>query len=360
MNIESLKNCFQKLPDFSDKNYRIACFIISGLLTISGIFFVYEVLFGSDLTFKAQWNIFKSPLGSICIFIGFIWAILWWGKFTHWSATPVVETRDRSGNLVDRKENYDVTEQLFAKFLMPILGHFVIEPIIYGSIIYYPIQCIVALVGSIFPHILSILIIGIIVACWVYAPKLQLKKRSWLLTIAGGVLTIAFGWGGYVISQSSPENEMQMLANTQTMSSYSQQDNNSREDNSNSSIKDPNEEETEEDQFEGFGEEGLLGSLQLGANAYEGDMEGFPIEFTIIKKGTSGDLDGLYVNVKYGTTMKLAGESLPAMGGNINFFGKDGNTDWSFTLTGTADQITGTAYGDGKEFKINLRKKQNI
>jgi hypothetical protein len=272
----------------------------------------------------------------------------------------VVETRDRSGNLVDRKENYDVTEQLFAKFLMPILGHFVIEPIIYGSIIYYPIQCIVALVGSIFPHILSILIIGIIVACWVYAPKLQFKKRSWLLTIAGGVLTIAFGWGGYVISQSSPENEMQMLANTQTMSSYSQQDNNSREDNSNSSINDPNEEETEEDQFEGFGEEGLLGSLQLGANAYEGDMEGFPIEFTIIKKGTSGDLDGLYVNVKYGTTMKLTGESLPAMGGNINFFGKDGNTDWSFTLTGTADQITGTAYGDGKEFKINLRKKQNI
>lgn len=357
MDIESLRNSFQKLPEFSDRNYRIACLIISGFISLSGVFLVYEVLFDCDLTFKAQWNIFKSPLGSICIFIGFIWAMLWWGKFTHWSATPVVETRDRNGTLVDRKENYDVTEQLFAKFLMPLLGHFVIEPIIYGSIIYYPIQCIVAIVGGVFPHILSILIIGIIVACWVYAPNLQIKKRSWLLCIAGFVLTLAFGWGGYAIRQTTSGNEIEMLTNTQSMSSYSLQDAASTEDNSKPAIEDVNDEESEEDQFEGYGEEGLLGSLQLGANVYEGDMEGFPIEFTIIKKGTSGDLDGLYVNVKYGTTMKLAGESLPAMGGNINFFGKDGKTDWSFTLTGTADQITGTAYGDGKELKMNLHKK---
>ena len=80
MNIANLKNKIKNLPDFSDKNYTIASYVIGGLITLTGLFLIYEVLIDGDVSFSAQWNIFKSPLGSICIFIGFIWAMLWWGK----------------------------------------------------------------------------------------------------------------------------------------------------------------------------------------------------------------------------------------------------------------------------------------
>ena len=71
-----------------------------------------------------------------------------------------------------------------------------------------------------------------------------------------------------------------------------------------------------------------------------------------------GDIKAVYKNVKYGTVMNLTGESLPAMGGNINFFGKDGsNNDWSFSLSGDVENITGTANSDGKTFKVTLYKK---
>ena len=104
--------------------------------------------------------------------------------------------------------------------------------------------------------------------------------------------------------------------------------------------------------------EGLLGSLPEGATEYIGDMVGFPIEFTIHKSLNGGSLQADYRNVKYSTKMKLQGESLPADGGNISFFGKDpqGN-QWNFYLSGDADHITGTAQGDGKELKVTLHRK---
>ena len=54
-----------------------------------------------------------------------------------------------------------------------------------------------------------------------------------------------------------------------------------------------------------------------------GDMGGYPIEFTITNKPDKGELSALYKNVNYGTTMKMIGESLPAQGGEISFFGEE-------------------------------------
>lgn len=365
MNIANLKNKIKNLPDFSDKNYTIASYVIGGLITLSGLFLIYEVLIDGDVSFSAQWNIFKSPLGSICIFIGFIWAMLWWGKFTHWSATPVIETRDRSGNLLKREENYDVSEQMFAKFLMPILGHFVIEPIMYGAIIYYPLQCIIALIGAIFPYILTLLILAIIGLCWLYAPKLQFRARSWALVLIGLIFTVAFAWGGYAIRNTTPGSTIQMLVDTQqTTQNQSGNESTTIENvNNNETVEEPvpaeeNAEEMDE-QFEGVGEEGLLGSLPEGTTHFEGDMAGFPIEFAITKNDNSGDVKAIYKNVKYGTTMNLDGESLPAMGGDITFYGSEGGHNWTFELTGVASNVSGTARSDdGKEMKVKLTKKQ--
>ncbi|MBQ8458067.1 MAG: NADH-quinone oxidoreductase subunit J [Prevotella sp.] len=104
--------------------------------------------------------------------------------------------------------------------------------------------------------------------------------------------------------------------------------------------------------------DGLLGSLPEGTTEYVGDMVGFPIEFTIHKNQNGGSLQADYRNVKYSTKMKLQGESMPADGGNISFFGKDpqGN-QWNFYLGGDANHITGTAQSDGKELKVTLHRK---
>lgn len=356
------------IPEFSDDNYSIAGYIVASFITLSGGFLIYEILFNSDLTFSANWNMFKSSLGNLCWFIGFIWAIVWWGKFTHWSATPITKTYDRYGNLKKVEEDYDVSNQMFAKILMPFLGHFVIEPIIYGAIIYYPIQCVIALVGSIFPYVLSLIVLAIMGGSWLFTKKSDYRYHSIVLVLLGILFTGAFSWGGYTLYKATPGSTISMLANTsqqtngstasgdtqQTQQNFPNTDNEFDE----PTVATSDFEEDEADQFEGVGEEGLFGSLPVGTTEYTGDMDGYPIEFSITKSEDMGNIKAVYKNVKYGTTMELTGESLPADGGNISFFGKDGKSnDWNFSLSGDANNITGTAYGDNKKFKVTLHKK---
>lgn len=319
--LNNVKQQAEKLPEFSEKNYPIAGYIVAAIITLTGGFLIYEVLISDALTFKAQWNMFKSSFGSLCCFIGFIWAMLWWGKFTHWSSTPIIETRDRYGNVLKREENYDVMEQSFSKLLMPLIGHFILEPIMYGAIIYYPIQCIIALVGAIFPYILSIIVLVIIVGSWLFTHYVQCRYRSTLLVLCGILFSLAFGWGGYVIMNSMSESEI-------------------------------------DEQFVGIGKEGLLGSLSIGTTEYVGDMDGNPIEFTITKD-ESNEVNAVYKNLNSSTTMNLSGESLPAMGGDISFFGlDDNNNDWTFNLNGDAEHISGMVQSsDGQEMQITLHLK---
>lgn len=186
------------IPEFSDKNYKIAGYIVGTAVTLSGLFLIYEVLSTDHLNFSAEWNMFKSPLGTICYFLGLIWAIAWWGKFTHWSATPVIETRDSWGN-VKRKEDYDISNQMFGKFLLPLLGHFVIEPLIYGAIIYYPIQCVIAILGVIFPYIVALFVLAIIALSWLFSSTFYFRYHSAVLVCMGLLFTAAFALGGYAI-----------------------------------------------------------------------------------------------------------------------------------------------------------------
>lgn len=364
--IENIKNRVKNLPEFSDQNYTIVGYVFAALITLAGGYLIYEVLTTDALTFKANWNMFKSPLGSLCICIGFICAIIFWGKFGHWSRTPVLVTKDAFGNVEKVERDYDLIETLFWTILFPFMGHFVIEPIIYGAIIYYPIQCIIAVVGAIFPYILSLIILAIIGVSWMFSRKFQFRYHSAVLVFAGLLFTVAFAWGGYAIGKSEPGSTIQML--TSRVSSPEGSNQAASTDDSEFSSDGSGNKETDEfadestekddDQFDGYAEEGLLGCLPEGTIEYEGDMDGFPIEFTIIKKGAS-EISGIYKNVKYGTTMKLSGESLPAMGGDISFYGTDNGNQWTFNLTGTCDNITGTTQsGDGKEMKVTLHKKE--
>lgn len=203
-------------PIRTDNTYNIVGYVVATIISFAGGVFIYEIIANSSLTFEAQWNMFKSPLGNICIGIGFLMAIIWWGKFTHWSARPVIETRDSWGNVIERKENYDITEQMFAKFLLPMLGHFVIEPLIYGALIYYPLQCIIAVIGSIFPYILSLLILGVIILFWRFTRLFHFRYQIITLIIAGILFFGAFMWGSIAIDKSTPSNNISLVADTQT------------------------------------------------------------------------------------------------------------------------------------------------
>ena len=375
--IEKIKNCARNIPEFSENNYNIVGYVFAALITVAGFFLIYEVITTDALVFKANWNMFESPLGSLCLFIGFFWAIAWWGKFTHWSATPITKTYDGYGNLKKVEEDYDITNQMFAKFLMPILGHFIIEPIIYGAVIYYPIQCIIALVGSIFPYILSLIVLGIIAGSWMFTRIFLVRYHSIVLVAMGILFTVAFGWGGYAIGKSDPDSPIQMLmgdtggslpivtqtdefgnpSGTQQQSAASDDEFSDSSASSQGSGDEFSDSPKEDDnQFAGVGEDGLYGSLPAGTTEFVGDMAGFPIEFSITKNENM-DATAVYKNVKYGTTMTLTGETLPAMGGDINFYGNDGSSDWVFSLTGDMNNINGKAQSGGKNFIVTLKKK---
>ena len=363
--LENIKDRAKSIPEFSTQNYHIAGYIIASLITISGLFLIYETLTTDLLTFKANWTMFKSPFGTLCMGIGLICAIVFWGRFGHWSRKPIVEERDSHDNLVRRYEDMDIIEQLFHKLVLPFLGHFILEPIVYGALIYYPIQCIIAIVGAIFPYILSLIVLAIIVGAWLFSHKFQFRYHSLALIVGGLLFTTGFTVGGYAIMKASPNSTIQMMANIPQNSPEApsgaddEWQMNESDGNTITQIDDPVYEDglEEDDQFEGIGEVGLMASLPEGTTVYTGDMGGFPIEMTIINNSKTGVLKAIYKNIKYGTTLQLTGESLPAMDGDINFFGNDNGNSLSFDLSGTADHITGMGYSGNNELTVTLHKK---
>lgn len=359
-----IKTYIQKIPEFSDKNYVIACYVCAGLLTIAGGLLIYAVIsHSSSLTFSANWNIFTSPFGNFCFFIGFICAIVFWGKFGHYSMKPIIEKRDHNGNLIERKENMDIIEQMFAKVVIPLFGHFILEPIIYGSIIYYPIQVIIAIIGSVFPYVLSLIILAIAVGSWISTKKFQFRYRSLLLVVITLIFTAAFGIGSYAILSPASHIGSDYVENTpastnnnpdqQDESLFASEDSTIQQTASEEQVSTQEQSQESEEQ-----EDGLFSAVPNGTTKYAGDMAGFPIEFSIVKNQETSTLYATYKNVKYGTTMKMEGEALPANGNDLTFYGKDQGNDWVFSLTGDVDNITGTANSGGKSLKVTLHRVQ--
>ena len=58
--IKKIKDCVRSIPEFSEKNYNIVGYVFAALITISGLFLIYEVVTTDALVFKANWNMFKS------------------------------------------------------------------------------------------------------------------------------------------------------------------------------------------------------------------------------------------------------------------------------------------------------------
>lgn len=349
----------KELPEFSQRNYNFAGYIVGTAITCSGVLLIYQILFHADITFSANWNMFDSVLMWPLYIIGLLVMFANWNTFSF-----SYDTYDKityGDGHTEVKRNWDIIEWMMGHVIAPVLGRFVLVPIIIAALIYYPLMCIVHLVGSIFPYILSLIVVAIIGFSWMFTRWFQFRYHSWVLVLVGIVFTAAFSWGGYAISHTEEGGTIQMIADMTQQGGSSDEfsEGGSSAASSDDVFGDSETSSTSEtDEFDDEPCDGLYSQLPEGTTEFEGDMAGFPIEMTITKNSEKGTIDATYKNVKYGTTMELTGESLPAMDCNINFFGKADGQDWTFYLGGTLDQVTGTAQGgDGKELKVNLHKK---
>lgn len=200
----------EKLPDFSDKNYTYASYVCGVLVSASSLFFIYEMFTAEDFGITVNWNIFKSAWFSPLFIVGFILAIINWGKFGHWGGQPYNVYKDGSGKKYV-EENNDITENMFGHFIMPLLGHFVIEPIIYACIIFYPLMLLFAILGIILPYAITLILLAISAGIFISKEHVSgIKYRSFVLilttlVIAGGLTWISISMENAKEQTSVPE-----------------------------------------------------------------------------------------------------------------------------------------------------------
>lgn len=180
------------------------------MMLIAGLWLIIEI-FRGGISFSANWNMFKSPLGQVCWGIGFIMAIIWWGKFGHWSQTTVRVTKDQWGNVVKRETDYDLATSVSNSIIVPLVGHFIMEPLAYGAMIYYPIQCVIALVGAIFPYVVILVVLCLIAATWMLAdrfregrPRIAFISTTALLSLGMAALAFYIHASGSASTSSVP------------------------------------------------------------------------------------------------------------------------------------------------------------
>lgn len=225
------KSFINKIPDFSDSNFIYASYVCGVILAISVGFFIYEMFTTADFGITVQWNIFKSAWFGPLFGIGVVLAIVNWGKFGHWSSQSYNVYKDGNGNkYVER--NDDVTDNMFTYIILPLLGHFAIEPIIYACLIFYPLMCIFAILGIILPYVISILLIGIVVLAFLgtrYTSRMRCRSLILLLVtifLSGGLTWAAINMDNKKNSQVEflETGTKDMLENRQTSNNTSADD----------------------------------------------------------------------------------------------------------------------------------------
>lgn len=368
----------KRLPEFSTKNYKTAGYIVATAITISGLWLIYQILFHSDISFSANWNMFDSVLMWPLYIIGLIVMFANWSKFSIFSFDTYEKTTYEDGR-VEVKRNWDIMEWMLGHVIFPLFGRFFLVPVIVAAIIYYPLMCIVHLIGAVFPYIVSLIIICIIVVSWKFTSWFQFRYHSILIVLIGIFFTAIFAVSGYKIEKPHnprPPKEEQPTINTPRKPSDDSKPTSGNTNGTPDDIKipeDPNNGGDDSDEFDnnpttpttyqgGGGStpcDGLLGLLPNGTTEYKGDMAGFPIEFIITKKEENGELSAVYKNIKYGATMKLKGEPVSNISCDVRFLGKVKQQEWTFTLSGTTEEIIGKAQSnDGKDLKVHLHKKE--
>ena len=185
-----------KIPELSEQSFVKASYICGGVVFACSIFFCFVLFTAADFGFDIEWNIFESVWFTPLFIIGLLLAIVNWGKFGHWGGQPYDVYKDSYGNKYT-KRNDDIIENLFAHILLPILGHFVFEPIIYACLIFYPLMCVFALLDIVLPYVITLFLMGLSTFFFMSQRyMMKISHRSFILIlvtllVGGGLIWIS-------------------------------------------------------------------------------------------------------------------------------------------------------------------------
>lgn len=196
-----------KIPELSEQSFVKASYICGGVVFACSIFFCYEMFTVADFGFDIEWNIFESVWFTPLFIIGLLLAIVNWGKFGHWGGQPYDVYKDSYGNKYT-KRNDDIIENLFAHILLPILGHFVFEPIIYACLIFYPLMCVFALLDIVLPYVITLFLMGLSTFFFMSQRyMMKISHRSFILIL----VTLLVGGGLTWISVNMEQTKISLM-----------------------------------------------------------------------------------------------------------------------------------------------------
>lgn len=200
MKLTKLQSIIERIPEFSPKALRIVSYTALAILVTTGCFLIFEMVTTPDWTFDVEWNMFDSVLIVPLFIVGLMIAITHLGK-SHYSQDTIIETTYSDGTK-KREKSDDIMDFMLGHLIIPLLMHFVIEPLMWAAIIYYPMMCVLALISSILPYMLSLLIVGICIGLWFYPKKCTFRGHSFALVIGTLILATVFVWGGLVLKNN--------------------------------------------------------------------------------------------------------------------------------------------------------------
>ena len=198
-----------RITDSNDSNYRLTAYVATGVVAVAGIFLVYQMFANGNLHFTAQWNMFKSFLLVPLWIVGLIIAVMHMGK-NHYSYDIYEQKYDGNGSKVGRaRKSQDVLDTMEGGCLAPLFGHFVIEPLMWAALIYYPLMVVVAIVGAFVPYILTVVVIALCILVFMFPSIYRMRYRYAVLVALAVVLTGIFTFGGFAIKNSAAEHPAQ-------------------------------------------------------------------------------------------------------------------------------------------------------
>ncbi|MBO5641325.1 MAG: hypothetical protein J5900_02705 [Prevotella sp.] len=196
----------------------VMAYVASCILTVSGGIFIYEILRNTDLTFSPTWNMFDSLLIWPLFITGILFMLAHWNAFSGFGGDPYEVITTWDGRKYVRR-NWDIAEVLFAKVFLPFLGRFIIIPLMFSAAIYYPLMCVVWLVGSAFPYIISLLIVLTMVGAWLFALNPSVNEKLIVFVVGCLIFTSGYGVGSYLIDRNASPRQVETQVEDNTYNS---------------------------------------------------------------------------------------------------------------------------------------------
>ena len=191
-----IANGIDHVDQFGDKNKKVLIIVFTSLVTAAAGFLTYELFTYPDLSYKVQWNMFKSPVLNfmmpIAIIVSVVRGIM--GKLDLSGPEHEYVEVTWSDGSKETYENNSMVDYIFRTILWPILSYLVIVPLFYCALVYYPIVGLLALIGMALPYVLSGLAFLFAILTGVFTLVVKRRGRGllyWIFTIliTGGILT---------------------------------------------------------------------------------------------------------------------------------------------------------------------------